>query len=356
MADQYQYNPSAQKHPRVIVTGATGFIGGHVTRYLCSQGVDVSCFARDSSDTGFIADMPARIVRGDITDPQSLADAFRGQQAVVHTAGRVSDWGRYDDFLATNVTGTLNVLQAALDNSISRVIITGSVSSYGEEHHPQLKSEQSPYNSHYPYFLDGIFPSGMNHYRDTKALMTREATEFARKHGINLIILEPVWVYGENESGTGFYDYLKEASRPFAMMPGKHTNTFHVIYAPELARAYYLALTSGLEGVHRFIIGSRVPENMLEIYSTFCREAGFRLPLILPKWVTYPIGLSLELIATLFKAKNPPLLTRARVNMFYDSIGYETSKADEILHFENRVPLEKGVKATVSWYREHGLI
>ena len=130
-------------------------------------------------------------------------------------------------------------------------------------------------------------------------------------------------------------------------------NTFHVIYAEELARAFYLAVTSGLRGIHRVIIGSELPENMARIYQLFCEEAGLKMPVLLPVWLTYPIAFILEMLSSVFNAKNPPLLTRARVNMFYDSIGYDTKKAAELLHFENRVPIEEGIKRTVQWYRDN---
>ncbi len=341
---------------KVLVTGASGFIGGHVTRYLVEKGVEVSCLVRETSTTGFINDLPVKFIKGDITDFNGLLSAFRGQDAIIHTAARVGDWGKYNAFYETNVTGTLNVLKAAFENSVNRVVITGSVSSYGEENYHGLKNESSSFNSHYPYFLDRIFPSGMNRYRDTKALMTREATAFAEKHRMDLIILEPVWVYGENEFNTGFYEYVKTVKSGTGFMPGSRKNTFHVVYAGDLAKAYYLALVSGLHGVHRFIAGSPSSGKMVRIYQLFCEEAGLKAPAHLPKLITYPIGFIMEVFYTLFHAKNPPLLTRGRVNMFYDSIGYDTSRAIKMLHFENQVSLEEGIKRTVQWYRNNNFL
>jgi nucleoside-diphosphate-sugar epimerase len=352
-----EHNSSGSARPvKILVTGATGFIGGHIARHLVSQGMVVSCLARESSKASFIQGLPVKLVKGDITDLASLRLAFQGQDTIIHTAGKVGDWGSYDSFYQANVTGTLNVLQAAYENAINRVLITGSVSSYGEENFNGVKDESSPFKSHYPYFMHTCFPSGMNHYRDTKALMTREAIDFAGKLGINLLILEPVWVYGENEFNTGFYEYLKSVKAGIRVMPGSRENTFHVIYAGELARAYFLAACSKLQGIHRIIIGSSSPENMVGIYRDFCEEADLKMPLLLPKFMTYPIGFILEMFATIFKAKNPPLLTRARVNMFYDSIGYDTSKASQLLHFENMVPRKEGIKKTVQWYRDNNML
>jgi len=338
---------------KVLVTGASGFIGGHVTRYLVSRGAEVCCLIRHSSDTGFISDLPVKMPEGDITDIKSLQSAFAGMDAIIHAAAMVGDWGSYEEFYRVNVVGTMNVLQAAIDNSINRVVVTGSVSSYGEEDHQGLKDESSPYNSHYHYFLDRHFPSGMNHYRDTKAISTKEAVDFAGKHGLNLIVLEPVWVYGENEFSSGFYEYVKTVRSGVFVMPGSNKNTFHVIYAGDLARAYYLAITGDLKGVRRIIPGNPSPEKMSRIYRLFCEAAGLKKPILLPKFITYPIGFILELIYHALRMKNPPLLSRARVNMFYDSIGFNTARASELLHPDEMIPLEEGIRKTVQWYREN---
>lgn len=341
---------------KVLVTGASGFIGGHVSRCLAEHGLEVSCLVRDPAKTGFISDLPVRIIKGDITDIDSLQSVFSGMDAIIHTAAKCTDWGSYDEFYNVNVLGTLNVLQAAVRNSINKVIITGSVSSYGEEDFKGLKDETSPYNSHYPYFLDRFLPSGMNHYRDTKALCTQKAIEFAEINRLNLIILEPVWVYGENEFSSGFYEYLKTVKSGMFLMPGCSTNTFHVIYAGDLARAYYLAVTGNLQGIHRIILGNPSADKMAMIYGLFCEKAGLKKPLLLPKFISYPIGLIIELIYQVFGIKTPPTLTRGRVNMLYDSNAFNTSKASVLLGFNDMIPLEEGVRKTVSWYRENKLI
>jgi nucleoside-diphosphate-sugar epimerase len=353
MMNPSELNNAGAKPMKVIVTGASGFIGGHITRYLVSQGIEVSCLVRDTGKTGFIRDLPVRIVTGDITDQNSLQSAFKGMDVIIHTAAKVGDWGNYDEFYQVNVVGTLNVLQASVSNSIQKVVMTGSVSSYGEENFHGLKDESSPYNSHYPYFLDRWFPSGMNHYRDTKALCTQKAIEFAGEHGLNLIIMEPVWVYGENEFSSGFYEYLESVKSGVLLMPGCRSNTFHVIYAGDLARGYYLACTGNIPGIQRIILGNPSIDKMDDIYRVFCREAGLKKPLLLPKFVTYPLGFLLEMAWYVFGIKKPPLLTRARVNMLYDSIGYNTSKSSELLRLENLVPLEEGISKTVKWYREN---
>jgi nucleoside-diphosphate-sugar epimerase len=113
------------------------------------------------------------------------------------------------------------------------------ISSYGEENSIEIKSEEHPYNSHYKYFLDSVFPCKMNYYRDTKAQATKEAIKFAEENNINLTIIEPVWVYGENEFSSGFYEYIKSVKGKTPFFLGSSKNKFHVVYAKDLARAYF---------------------------------------------------------------------------------------------------------------------
>ena len=162
---------------KIILTGATGFIGSHIAEYLCGKGAALACLARPESNVSFLRTLPVEIIPGDITDPASLRRACDGGGCVIHAAGKVGDWGAYDDFERVNVRGTLNVLEAAVSAGIRQVIITGTNACYGEEDSAEIKTEASPYRSHYRYFLDRHFPSGLNFYRDTKALAVQKARE-----------------------------------------------------------------------------------------------------------------------------------------------------------------------------------
>lgn len=340
---------------KVLITGATGFIGSHVVRLFSEKGVKIGCLVRKNSDLANIKDLPVELKYGDITNLQGLRQSFKGFDFVIHIAAYVHDWGNYDVFYKTNVIGTLNVLQSSYDNNINNIIITGSISVYGEEDSKIIKDENSPYNSHYPYFGDKIFPSKFNFYRDTKTIAKKEAIKFATEHNLNMTIIEPVWVYGEREFNTGFFEYIKTVKTGIPFFPGSKKNKFHVVYARDLARAYWLAFQKKLIGINSFIIGNEKVEQMDKIFSLFCQEAGLKKPKILHKFIVYPIGFFGELFYTILGMKNPPLLTRNRVNLFYDNIEYSTLKAKTLLGFTNLYSLEEGIKKTVAWYKEQKL-
>ena len=341
---------------KVMITGATGFIGSHITRAFCENKVRVGCLVRKTSGITNLEGLPVEFKAGDIRNTGDLTRAFTGYDWVIHNAAKVSDWGDYDEFYQTNVTGTVNVLTACVQAGIKNVLITGSNSVYGEEGSPVIKDETSPYNSHYQYFGDRLFPCKLNFYRDTKALAKKEALAYGARHDLNLTILEPVWVYGERELNGGFYEYLKTAKAGIPFVPGAKHNKFHVIYAGDLARAYVLAYMKQMAGLNCILIGNEQAESMDRIYGLFCSAAGLKKPGNLPKTLSYPVALLMELLYTLVNSQSAPLLTRGRVNMFYDNLEVSVDKAKQLLGFRNSFSLEEGIKKTVLWYQEQGLI
>jgi nucleoside-diphosphate-sugar epimerase len=341
---------------KILLTGATGFIGSHILEALTAAGFPVSVLVRPQADLSHLATLKPEVRRGDIRELESLCAAVRACGQVVHAAACVKDWGPQREFYETNVTGTLNVLKACWRQGINRVTMAGTVSSYGEEDSPKIKDENSPDNSHYPYFLDRVFPSKMNWYRDTKALATQQAVAFAHQHQLNLTVIEPVWVYGEREFGTGFYTYVKAVQTGQRFMPGSRRNLFHVVYARDLAKAFLLACQKKLPGIERLIVGNIQAQPMCQIFNLFCLEAGLKPPCLLPRWSVYPPALLLELAFTLARSRRPPLLTRGRVNMFYDNLQFSVEKARQKLGFQCDYSLEQGIRKTVSWYKSKNYI
>lgn len=340
---------------KVLITGGNGFIGSHVVDYFLSKKINVSCLVRPNSNLDNLNGKNVNLIYGDIRDYDSIEDKINSHTYVIHIAGYAKDWGDYETFYQTNVVGTMNILKACYNNKIPDILITSSCSVYGEENSNLKKNEESICNSHYKYFLDNIFPCKMNYYRDTKRLAKIAAMKFAEEKNLNVTFIEPVWVYGEREFNTGFYEYLYSAkSMPF--FPGSKKNKFHVIYVKDLVKAYYLSFQKKLKGMNSFLIGNEKIEFMNRIYTLFCNEAGIKKPLNIPKLIIYPIAFIIELFYTLLNIKSTPILTRGRVNMFYDNIEYSIDKSKNILKFKQEFTLEEGIKKTVAWYKANNYI
>lgn len=346
----------SQNNNSIFLTGATGLIGSHIAEHFAEKGFQITCGMETSDAPDFLKALPVKLVDASITNPHSLTKAMKGASTVIHTAGKVNDWGDWESFYNLNILGTRNVLQSCLANGIKKIILTGSISCFGEETCSFAKNEQSPHKPKYPYFLEKIWPSGMNYYRVSKSIEAKEAREFSMSKKLNVTIIHPVWVYGEREFSSGFYEYMKFVKTGIPFGPGSSKNYVHSIYAHDLARAYELVLEKAPPGFNTYIIGNKEGCRQEEIFKLICSEMNVHKPGNLPKVIVWPIGIISEAIASILHRDTVPFLTRARVNMFYDSICYDTQKAQEEISFTNRFSLEEGIKNTVKWYREQQLI
>ncbi|MFC1594091.1 NAD-dependent epimerase/dehydratase family protein [Candidatus Omnitrophota bacterium] len=337
---------------KILVTGATGFIGSHLVRRLLRNGYDVTALVRRSSSLRFLPkNIP--IIYGDIRDLAAVRAALKGFDVVFHNAALVCDWGKKEDFYQINVEGTRNVLAGIEANGIKRLILTSTVGVLGEEDCTTAKTEESPYNPQIPYFLSRIFESDMNHYRFTKMMAERQAIAFCKQHSINLTCLRPTWVYGPREFHAGLFCFAQALLSRIPLIPVGRNNYFHVVYVEDVVRAMVAALEKNLEGIHTFIIGNEHPPFAKDYIGMLSTALGVKMPRIAAQSIFYPIGFLLELVYKLCNIKAAPLLTRARVKMFYCNNIYDTSKARGELDFVAQTPLDVGIAKTVRWWRQN---
>ncbi len=163
-----------------LVTGASGFIGGHLVQRLASEGHHVRCLVRPSSDTSLLRSLGVELVHGDLTDARSLADAVQGCRYVLHCGALVSDWGTEQEIRAINVIGTRDLARAAATASVDRFVHLSSTDVYG-----------------YPGGLavdeTHVGTGFANWYSQTK----RDAeTEIRGVPGLDAVILRPSTIYG----------------------------------------------------------------------------------------------------------------------------------------------------------------
>jgi len=340
---------------KIFVTGGTGFIGSNLIRELVKKNYRVKALTRTSSSLKFISGYDIEIVKGDIRTLKNVEKAMRGCNTVVHTAALARDWGMQKDFYDINVGGTENVLKAAKKNNIKFLIHLSTNAVLGEEDCLKAKDEKSPYNCKYPYFLSNFWESDMNYYRCSKMLAEKNAISFCRKNNKNLTVLRPVWVYGPREFHSGPYYFCKYISGNMRLLPGSKNNKFHVIYVRDLSKVITKILKNPQEGINIYNIGSQYVPTMDEFWRLFCKYLKVKAPIYLPKFLTYPIGITMEALYKLLRIKHSPDLTRARVAMGYDNNIYDVSKIHKELEFKE-TSLEKGVKTTVRWWRRNGFL
>lgn len=338
---------------RIFITGATGFIGSHITRILCRKH-EVSVLVRPDARLDFIQTYPVKIIKGDLSAKETLKEALQGIDLVIHTAAKASDWGRYQDFFEANVTGTLNIIDALPSGTRMIHISTNAV--LGEEDGPTPKPETAPYAPILPYVFESLLPSGMNHYRLTKTIAEQMLIKRAEARGIDLTVVRPVWVYGPREFHAGPYEYCQTVKSGVPMIPGSKSNRFHVIYVEDLARIVAAIAARPFHGITVYHAGNPDVPLMETYWKTFCKELGLPKPANIPKFLLYPLGILLELLWQLAGATTPPLFTRARVTLFYVNNVYGIDHLRRDFPEFAFTPLEKGIQKTVRWWKRHGFL
>src|SRR3954447_14160630 len=120
---------------RYLLTGATGFVGGHIAEAFVQRGWPVSAIVRSTSDTAFLEKIGVKLHRGELSDPRVVAQALTDIDVVVHAAAKVGDWGPVEDYRAVNVEQLRVLLDACKDLALSRFIHVSSLGVYEGRHH-----------------------------------------------------------------------------------------------------------------------------------------------------------------------------------------------------------------------------
>lgn len=182
---------------KILVTGADGFIGSHLTEELVKQGFDVKAFSLYNSFNtwGWLDTLPQDIMEnvevftGDVRDPNGVREAMKGTDAVFHLAALIAIPFSYhspDAYVDTNIKGTLNVLQTAKQLDLDKVLITSTSEVYGT-------AQYVPIDESHPY-------QGQSPYSATKIGADRLAESFYRSFGLPVAIVRPFNTYGPRQS------------------------------------------------------------------------------------------------------------------------------------------------------------
>ncbi len=182
---------------KVLVTGADGFIGSHLTEELVRQGFTVKAFAYYNSFNtwGWLDTLPKEVMQnvevftGDIRDPNGVREAMKGCHAVFHLAALIAIPFSYhspDAYVDTNIKGTLNVLQAARQLETERILVTSTSEVYGT-------AQYVPIDEKHPY-------QGQSPYSATKIGADRLAESFYRSFNLPVTIVRPFNTYGPRQS------------------------------------------------------------------------------------------------------------------------------------------------------------
>lgn len=325
---------------RCFVTGATGFLGSHVARLLLAQGAELRLLVRAGSRLENVADLPAERVVGDLRDLESLKRGMAGCEAAFHVAADYRLWAvNGKELYDSNVDGTRNILQAARESGVGRVVYTSSVATMGFGNNGKVTDENTPV----------ALGDMIGDYKRSKFLAEQLVIAAARG-GQDVVVVNPTTPIGERDikptpTGRIVVDFL---NRKF---PAYVDTGLNLVDVRDCAAGHLVAMEKARPG-ERYILGG---ENLTlkQILDKLAAITGLPSPNIrLPYAVAYATGVVDTLITGGIR-KREPRVTLDSVKMGRKKMFVTSAKAERDLGW-NAGPVDGALRRAVEWFRANG--
>jgi len=326
---------------RALVTGATGFVGAAVARALLRDGWQVRTLARADSDRRNLADLDVEIAIGDLRQPATLLAAAAHCDAVFHVAADYRLGIRTPrELYANNVEGTRNVLEAASQAGVPRLVYTSSVATIGIPPGGMPGDEQTPVS-----LADMI-----GHYKRSKYLAEALVRE-SPPPGVAVVIVNPSTPVGPGDlKPTPTGQVVLDAAT--GRIPAYVDTGLNVVHVDDVAAGHLLAFHRGRTG-ERYILGG-VDMSLREILTEIAALVGRKPPRIrLPHALVLPIAVLAEAAARLTRRSSR--ITVEGVRMAQKRMFFSSDKAVRELGYRHRPPL-LAFQDALAWYRVQGFL
>lgn len=323
---------------KILVTGATGFIGSSLVEKLVKDGQEVTVFSRQPGSPANLKRLKAALCYASFNEPDTLKEAARGKEIIFHLAGLINAPRELLHlYRQANVLTTRNLLRAA-DRSVLRAFVyCSSVAVYG-----QLKNlpadEKTP-------------PSPDNLYGQSKYEAEEVCLDFFKKEQMPVSIVRPTWVYGPRDRRT--FKLFKAIKKGAFAIIGDGKIRIHPLFIYDLVNAFKLCAFNEKAGGKIFLIGGEETLDLNNLVSLIAKALG-RIPprLHIPLKLAKTGAFTLENLYRPF-GKKPPL-SRRRLEFFTRNQQFNISRARRELSFEPEYGLPEGINITVNWYRKEG--
>ncbi len=324
-----------------LVTGATGFVGSAVARKLIDAGKAVRVLVRAESDRRNIDGLEVETVEGELGDRASLARALEGCDALYHIAADYRLWVPDPDRMyANNVEGTRNIMEAAIDAGVGRIVYTSSVAVLG------LHPDGTPADEDLPVSVADM----IGHYKRSKFLAEEEVRRMVSEQDLPAVIVNPSAPIGPRDikpTPTGRLIADAAAGR----VPAYVDTGLNVVHVDDVALGHLLAFERGKVG-ERYILGA---ENMTlrEILTEIAGLVGRRPPRIrLPHNLLLPVAVVAEGWARL-TGLGQPMVTLDGVRLSKKKMFFTYAKAKRELGYAPR-PVSEAFREAITWFRQFG--
>ncbi len=331
---------------RVLVTGASGFIGSAVTRALVQRKARVVALVQPSADQKMLAGLPVETVEADLRERARVVEAVRDCRFVFHVAAIYRFWRpRPEEFYEVNVGGTLNVLEAALRAGSERVVYTSTVGTIGLDHSGSTSNGGlSPASEiHWPR-VEHLF--GL--YKQSKYVAEHEVLR-AGAEGLPVVLVQPTLPVGPGDAaptptGRTMLDFLN------GRMPAYVDTAMNVVDVEDVAAGHLLAAELGRQG-RSYVLGG---ENLSfrEILGLLADITGLPPPRVrIPAGATLAAAYVSETLEGRI-ARRPPHVPLEAVRMSTTKMVYDDSRAREELGYESR-PARDALSRSARWFADN---
>ncbi len=328
-------------HALSLVTGATGLLGSHIVEQLRRRGRPVRVLVRPGSDRRWLETQDVEFAEGDITQPETLAEACRGVDVVYHSAAKVGDWGPWEEFQRITIDGTRNILEAAITAGVRRFVHISSISAYG--YHTDDITVDETFELGYKLYR-------WAYYSKSKVEAERIVWDAHRQGRIEVTVVRPAWIYGERDRTT--IGRLVEMIRSGkARILGKGDNRLNVVYAGNVAECCILAADAPQAVGQAYNCSNDGVITQQEYFDLWARALDAPpVRVHVPYRLAYFAGFVLECIGHLTRQKKPPMITRYAVWLMGRRSYFSADKARRELGWTPSVSYEQGVPRTIQWY------
>ncbi|GAC1378407.1 MAG: NAD-dependent epimerase/dehydratase family protein [Ktedonobacteraceae bacterium] len=328
---------------KVLVTGAAGFLGGHLVDMLLERGDDVRAMVQPGEDASRLHLLEGvEVVHADLTESASLKRAVQGVERVYNVAAKTGPWGLADVYWASNVQGLANLLHASMDAGVQRVVHTSSITVYGHHLHG-IVTEDEPFHAE------------DNPYSHTKIAAEKLIANLVRDSDAPVVIIRPGWIYGPRDAASfGRFVSLVESGKAFIIGSGE--NVVPVIYVRDVAQGLIKAGDASSEVIGRaYTITDDRRVTQAQYLNTIAD--CLHVPSVsrhLPYSALYFSGRTAELLWRVRGRSNanPPPLTTYGVTLLGSDQMFSISKARSELGFVPQFDVKRGVAEGVKWYLE----
>jgi nucleoside-diphosphate-sugar epimerase len=324
---------------RVLVTGASGFIGAHIARHLHLNGYAVVAAGRDPARLAMLSAMGMHTFTADLSQ-DNLLPMVDGSEVIVHCAALSSPWGKRERFLTANVLATERLLDAAQQSGVQRFVHLSSPSIYFRLSDQFNTPEAFEPPRHW-----------INAYAESKWL-GEESVRKAVSAGLSAVILRPRAVFGEGDRAI-FPRLLALAERGWFPQIGDGEARIDVTYVANVVAAVEACMRSHAPGDGRaFNITNGEPMSVSRLLGQLFSALDLKVRMIrLPRRVAITLGVLAETIATIRPGQPEPRLSRYGVGVLGFSQTLDISAARQQLGYAPSVSVTEGIERYARWLR-----